>query len=75
VVVGDNDGGSAVGESIGEDFAWMHGTAVDQTDGHHADVQNLIRAVDAGAEEMLLLAVGVVADMREQVAGGDFYFR
>ena len=36
----------------------MHRTAVDQADGHHTDVQKLVRAVDAGTEEMLLLAVG-----------------
>ena len=30
VVVGHDDGGGAVAEGIGEDFAWMHGAAVNQ---------------------------------------------
>ena len=62
MIVGDDDSRSSVGKCIREDFAWMHGAAVNQANRDHADVQNLVRTVDAGAEEMLLLAIGVVAD-------------
>ena len=62
--------GGAIGQRVGEDFAGMHGAAVDQADGNDPDVQDLVRAVDGGAEEMLLLAVGVVADVGQQIGRG-----
>ena len=67
MIVGDDDAGGAISNGVGKDFARMNRAAVNQADGNDADVQDLVRAVDRGAEEMLLLAVGVVADVRQQV--------
>ena len=43
---------------------------VDQADRHDPNVEDLVRTVDAGAEEMLLLAVRVVADVGQEIGGG-----
>jgi hypothetical protein len=48
----------------------MHGTAVHQPDGDDAYLHDLIRAVEGGAEEVLLLAVRVVTHERQQIGGG-----
>src|SRR5437773_11345727 len=60
MVVRHNDAGGAVGHGIGEDFARMNRTAVNETDGNHAHVQHFVGAIDGGAKEMLLFAVRVM---------------
>ena len=37
--------------------------------GNNPDIQNFIRSIDAGAEKMLLLPVGVVSHMGQQIGG------
>jgi hypothetical protein len=58
--VGDDDGRPAVGECVGEDFARMHGAAVDQHNRHDPDIQNLVRTVDANErfQRQIALMVG-----------------
>ena len=68
MIVRHDDGRSAVRQCLREHFAWMNRTAVDQTNRHDADVQDFIRSINCGAEKMLLLSVGVVSDMRQQVS-------
>ena len=48
----------------------MNRAAVNQANRNNADVQNLIRAVDRSAQEMFLLPIGIVPDVREQVRRG-----
>ena len=49
VIVGDNNSRSTVGQRIREDFARMNRTPVKQANRNDADVQDFVRAVDAGA--------------------------
>ncbi len=49
MIVGNDDRRSAVGQRIGEYLARMHRTAVDQANRNDANVEDFIRAVDAGA--------------------------
>ena len=70
MIVGHDDRRSPVGHRIGEDFARMNRAAVEQADGNDADVQDFVGAVDAGAEEVLLLAVGIVPDVGQQIRRG-----
>ena len=49
VIVGNDDSRSTVGQCIREDFARMNRTPVNQANRNDADVQDFIRAVDAGA--------------------------
>ena len=69
MIVGDDDAAGAVGHGVGEDFARVHRAFVRQADGDDAYIDNLMRAVERGAEEVFLLAVGVVADERQHVGG------
>ena len=49
VIVGDDDSRSTVGQRIREDFARMNRAPVYQANRNDADVQDFIRAIDAGA--------------------------
>jgi len=69
MVVGDDDGAGSIGQCVSVDLSRMYGTAIDEADRHHSDIQNLVRPVDRGTQEMFLLAVGVVADMWQHVGG------
>ena len=60
VVVGEDDGGGAVGDYIGEDFARMNLAPVEQADGYGSSLDNLVRAVHREADEMLLCLSGNV---------------
>ena len=60
--MGDDDARSTVGDGVGKDFAGMDGAAVNEADGNNPDVEDFVGTVDCGAKEMLLFAVGVVAD-------------
>ena len=51
VVVGDDDPRGAIRKRIGEDFARMNRTAVNEANRNDADVQNFVRPVDRGAEK------------------------
>jgi hypothetical protein len=48
----------------------VDGRPVDQPHRHHPYVQDFVRPIDAGAQEVLLLAVCVAAYMGEQVRRG-----
>ena len=71
VVVGDDHGGGSIGKGVGKNLPRMHGAAINQPNGDHSDIQNLVGTVDGGTQEMLLFAVGVVADVGKQVGRGD----
>ena len=72
VIVGQDDAGGAVGDGVGKDLARVDGGAVEQADGDDADVHDFVGAVDGDAQEMLLLAVGEVADEGQDIGrGGD----
>jgi len=67
MVVRHNDGRGAIRQGIGENFPRMHRRPIDQPDGHDPDIQDFICPVDAGAEEVLLLAIRVMPHMGKQV--------
>src|ERR1017187_5296048 len=67
MVVRNNDAGGTVGNGVSKNFARMNWAAVNQTNRNDTDVQNLVRTVDRGADEVFLLPVSVVADVRQQV--------
>ncbi len=70
MVVSDDDARGSVGQRIRENLPRVYRCPVDQPDGHDPNVQDLVRAVDAGAEKMLLLPVRIVAHMREKIGRG-----
>ena len=49
VIVGNDDSRSTVGQCIRKDFARMNRAPVNQANRNDADVQDFVRAVDAGA--------------------------
>ena len=65
MVVSDDNRAGPVGNSVRKYLARMHGATVDQTNGDDPDVQNLVRAVDRGAEKVLLFTVCIMSDLRE----------
>src|SRR5271157_93111 len=67
MIVGDYHSRGTVRERVCKDFARVDGAAVDQTYRNHPDVEDLVCAVDGGAEKMLLLPIRVVPDMWQQV--------
>src|SRR5438309_12047898 len=67
MVVRHDDAGGAVGHGVRKDFARMNGTAVNKTDGNHADVKHFVGAIDGGAKEMLLFAVRVMPDEGQEI--------
>ena len=70
VVVGQDEAGGAVGQDFGKHFARVDRGTVQESHGDDADVQDLVGAIDGDGEEMLLLAVGVVADQRKDISRG-----
>lgn len=69
MVVGEDDGNGSIADRSGKDFPRVSQGSVYETDGDDADVDDFIGAVDGGAEEVLLLAVGVVPDMGNNIGG------
>ena len=67
MVVSDDNRTCPVRDRVGKHFARVNRTAVDQPDGHDADVASFVRAIDRGTEKMLLFPVGVMSDLREQI--------
>src|SRR5437867_811211 len=70
MVVSDDDCRGAVGKCIGEDFAWMNRSAVNQTHRDDADIQNLVGTIDGGTQKMFLLPVGKVPNVRQEIGRG-----
>lgn len=68
-VVGGNDAGGAISPCVGRHFSWMSRRSVHEPDGQDADVQDFVCPVRADAEDVLLLAVRMVADERQASAG------
>ena len=63
VIVGDDNRRRSIRQRVRKHFARMDWRPIDQSDRNDPDVQDLVRSVDAGAEEVLLLAVSVVPYM------------
>ena len=67
VVVGDNDRGCPVGNSIGEDLARVYLRLIGKSDRNDTRGHYLISAIDGNAQEVLLFAVGIIHDERKDV--------
>ncbi len=63
-------GRCTINERIGKHLQRVHMASVNKTDGNNPDIDNLICAVNRGAEKMFLLTVYVMPDMRDQIGGG-----
>ncbi len=70
MIMRHDDRRGTVCQRIAEYLPRMYRGPVNQTDGHDPDVQDLVRAVYGGAEKVLLLPVGVMAHMREEIGRG-----
>ncbi len=67
MVVGEDDGRGPFDDGIGKDLAGVYVTLIDETDGHHPRAHYLVGAVEGDDDEVLLLAVGVVLNQRQDV--------
>ena len=47
VIVGHDHCGRSIRQGVSEYFAGVDRRAIDESDGHHTDVQDLVRTVDA----------------------------
>ena len=74
MVVGEDDGGSPVGERAGEDFSGMGESPVHKADGDNADIDDFIGAIDGGAQKVFLFSIGVVSYVRDQIGWTRYFY-
>src|SRR3989338_5122836 len=68
MIVGDDDGGGAVGQGVGEEFTGVDLDFVGEADRNDAGGDDFVCAVQSDADQMFLFAVGVVANEGDDVS-------
>ena len=68
--MGDDDGRSAIHQRVGEHFARMGRAPNHQSDGTHANIDDVVGAVDTHAKQLFRFAIGIVPDMGQQIGRG-----
>src|SRR5574340_1549921 len=67
MIVRHDDRRSTIRQRLGKHLSRMHRCSVDQTNGDHANIEDLIGTIDAGAKKMFLLPICIMSDMRKQI--------
>ena len=68
--MGNDDGGGAVGQCLGEDFPRVNKGSINGADADDTTAANFVSAVEAETKEVFLIAVGPALEEGEDVTGG-----
>ena len=64
VVVGDDDAGGAIGDGVGEDFAWVDQASGERADGDDTLGNQAVSPIERKAYKVFLLFVADVGELR-----------
>ena len=69
MIVGENHGGSSVGNNICKDLAGVNWAIIEQPNRHNSLFYDFIRSIERDAQEILLLLASNVGHERQDVLG------